>query len=358
MNIIFVSNSMAKAKTLSTMQVWLIVLGIVIIPALIMLYVLLPQLSNTQGHVKHLLPAQLQFSFNNPQKHLDAYAVQIGELQARIILLDAQSQRLEKLANAKVRPKPNLNLNPNPNIAPSIPVTPATTTSSHDEPQQTMSHNDSVIEHPASLNTSKVNQLTDKASQLDSGARFPKTLHFGGPLVRASRVSESDIQAKIAELMTNIELRTEQLSIIEANLLQQTVLKDLLPNSSPVRAAFNSSSYGWRYDPFNGNRAFHEGLDFTAVNGTPIFAAAGGIVSFSGQTNDYGNLIKVEHGAGLETRYAHASRLLVRNGQRVEKGQKIAEVGSTGRSTGPHLHYEIRLNGSPLDPRKYLNAYR
>jgi murein DD-endopeptidase MepM/ murein hydrolase activator NlpD len=356
MNIIFVSNSMEKAKTLSTFQVWLIAVGIAIVPALIVLFVLLPYVSDSQGRIKHLLPTQLQFSFNNPQKHLDAYALQIGELQARIVLLDAQSQRLEKLAGAKVLPKPSLNLNPNNLVSPTI-GTP-TTTSSHDEKHQPITHNDISLDSPATLNTSKIIQLSDKTSQLDNTSRLPKILHFGGPLVRASRVSEADIQAKIAELMENIDFRTEQLSMIEANFLQQTVLKDLLPNSSPVRAAFNSSSYGWRYDPFNGNRAFHEGLDFTAVTGTPIYAAAGGIVSFSGQTNDYGNIIKVEHGAGLETRYAHASRLLVRNGQRVEKGQKIAEVGSTGRSTGPHLHYEIRLYGNSLDPRKYLNAYR
>jgi murein DD-endopeptidase MepM/ murein hydrolase activator NlpD len=356
MNIIFVSNSMEKAKTLSTFQVWLIAIGIAIVPALIVLFVLLPYVSDSQGRIKHLLPTQLQFSFNNPQKHLDAYALQIGELQARIVLLDAQSQRLEKLAGAKVLPKPSLNLNPNNLVSPTT-GTP-TTTSSHDEKHQPITHSDISLDSPATLNTSKIIQLSDKTSQLDNTSRLPKILHFGGPLVRASRVSEADIQAKIAELMENIDFRTEQLSMIEANLLQQTVLKDLLPNSSPVRAAFNSSSYGWRYDPFNGNRAFHEGLDFTAVTGTPIYAAAGGIVSFSGQTNDYGNIIKVEHGAGLETRYAHASRLLVRNGQRVEKGQKIAEVGSTGRSTGPHLHYEIRLYGNSLDPRKYLNAYR
>jgi murein DD-endopeptidase MepM/ murein hydrolase activator NlpD len=129
----------------------------------------------------------------------------------------------------------------------------------------------------------------------------------------------------------------------------------MLPNSKPIDAAYKSSSYGWRIDPFNGSRAFHEGLDFTANTGTPIRAAADGIVEASGQTQAYGNIVKLNHGSGLETRYAHASKLLVKQGERVVKGQVIALVGSTGRSTGPHLHYEIRLNGHPLDPRKYLN---
>lgn len=100
--------------------------------------------------------------------------------------------------------------------------------------------------------------------------------------------------------------------------------------------------------------AFHEGLDFTAEKGTPIYAAADGIVSQAESTPDYGNIVKVDHGSGLETRYAHASRVLVKPGERVEKGQLIAEVGNTGRSTGAHLHFEVRLNGVALDPRKYL----
>lgn len=346
MNIIFVSNSMAKARTLSTLQVWLIALSIAMVPAIILLFILLPQVQS-EGRVTHLIPPQLQFSFNNPQKHLDAYAVQIGELQARIVLLDAQSQRLEKLAGAKVIAKP----------APATPVIKASPEGADSakpitNAATTPSPNAISPDDASSINTSNINHLSDKTSQL------PVKLHFGGPLVRATSVTESDIQAKIAELIVNLDTRSERLSNLEATLLQQTVLKDLLPNSSPVHAVFNSSSYGWRYDPFNGNRAFHEGLDFTANTGSPIFAAAGGIVVFSGQTNDYGNIVKLDHGAGLETRYAHASRLLVQSGQRVEKGQKIAEVGSTGRSTGPHLHYEIRLNGNPLDPRKYLNAYK
>jgi murein DD-endopeptidase MepM/ murein hydrolase activator NlpD len=95
-------------------------------------------------------------------------------------------------------------------------------------------------------------------------------------------------------------------------------------------------------------------LDFPASAGTPILAAADGIVTTAERTPDYGNIVKVNHGSGLETRYAHASKLLVKVGERVVKGQVIAHVGSTGRSTGPHLHYEIRLHGNSLDPRQYL----
>ena len=328
MNIIFVSNSMAKAKSLSSPQVAMIALALALLPVLITLLILVPQLPDDQSGVKKFIPSQLQFSFNNPQKHLDAYAVQIGELQARIMRLDAQSERLAKLAGSKAMVK---------SVAKTKPVDSSPAANPTDE----NGFVSPLLQSPNAANLSDVE--ADKPDR-------------GGPLVRSSPVSEADIQVKIAELIEQIELRTERLSSVEASLLQQTVLKDMLPNRSPVQVAFNSSSFGWRLDPFNGHKAFHEGLDFTANAGTAIYAAAGGIVSFADQTPDYGNIVKIEHGAGLETRYAHASRLFVRNGQRVEKGEKIAEVGSTGRSTGPHLHYEIRLNGNALDPRKYLSA--
>ena len=307
MNIILVSNNMAKARTLSVLQVSMIVLVLVFIPLLLALLLIVPQEPLTQKGVKSLLPKQLHFSFNNPQKHLDAYALQLGEMQARMMQLSAQSERLGKLAGMKKATGDN-----------------AADVKPGDKPEA----------NPVVNTTVSANR--------------------GGPLVLNAPMSEMELQKKIVELMTQIEFDTEYLSDLEARLLQQSVLKDTLPNSSPVQAAYNSSSYGWRIDPFNGNRAFHEGLDFSAATGTPIYAAAGGIVTFAAQTPDYGRIVKIDHGSGLETRYAHASRLTVRAGDRVEKGQKVAEVGSTGRSTGPHLHYEIRLSGNPLDPRKYL----
>lgn len=322
MNIILVSNNMAKARTLSILQVGMIVFALVMLPVLTVLMFIVPQESAPQKGVKSLIPHHLRFSFNNPQKHLDAYAVQLGEMQARMMRLDAQSERLAKLAGDKKNIRNN---KAEPSAAPKPNYTPTSSL----EP---------VLSTPILNAAISANQ--------------------GGPLVQSAPLTEVELQNQIADLMAKIEFNTEYLSDIEAKLLQQSVLKNTLPNSSPVDAAFNSSSFGWRLDPFNGHRAFHEGLDFTASTGTAIYAAAGGIVSTSEQTSDYGKIVKIDHGSGLETRYAHASTLLVKVGQRVAKGQKIAEVGSTGRSTGPHLHYEIRLNGNPLDPRKYLSASR
>lgn len=309
MNIIFISNSMAKAKTLSVFQVSAIVLALLVLPVLLTLILIVPQDTPAQqgGNA-----SKLRFSFNigDPQKHLDAYAVQMGELQARIMRLDAQSERLAKLAGEKKSAAPLTKSNaPSPNApSPNAPVS------------------------------------------------KPSAANRGGPLVLSSPYTEMDLQKHIAELTARVEFETEYLSELEATLLQQSMLKGVLPNRSPIRAAFNSSSYGWRIDPFNGNKAFHEGLDFSANAGAPIFAAAGGIVSAAETMPDYGKIVIVSHGSGLETRYAHTSKILVKVGERVEKGQVVALVGNTGRSTGPHLHYEIRLNGNALDPRKYLNA--
>ena len=304
MNIILVSNKMAKAKSLSVFQAGMLLAALVLVPVLLTLLFITPPNNIKEQGVKALLPPHLKSSIISSQVHLDAYAKELGELQARMMRLDAQSERLAKIAGEKDKIAGGKEKSPSKNS----------------------------------------NQNPDS---LQSANR-------GGPLVNARPMTEPDLQAAILELTQAVDARDESLSSIEAEILQQSVLKDMLPNSKPINAAFNSSSYGWRIDPFNGNKAFHEGLDFTANTGTPIRAAADGIVSSVEQGGAYGKLVKIEHGAGLETRYAHTSKILVKVGERVIKGQIVAEVGSTGRSTGPHLHYEIRLNGASLDPRKYL----
>lgn len=285
---------MAKAKSLAVWQVIAIALALVLVPVLLTLLLVLPQAAEAPQNKVLSFPEKLRLSFfNNPQKHLDAYNTIIGEMQARMMRLDAQTERLLKLSGEQKE----------------------------------------VVQNAMDL----------------------KRPGLGGPLVLDAPKNEADLKKNIDQLMAEIEFQTEYLDALEARILQKGVYKDMLPNSSPVNAAYNSSSYGWREDPFTGHRAFHEGLDFTANTGTPIFAAADGVVSVAGPNSGYGKMVQVEHGSGLQTRYAHASKILVKVGQRVAKGEVIAEVGNTGRSTGPHLHYEIRLNGNALDPRKYLS---
>jgi len=130
------------------------------------------------------------------------------------------------------------------------------------------------------------------------------------------------------------------------------------PSGIPIKKGSRSSNFGWRIDPFTKMKTFHEGTDFVAKTGEPILAAAGGFVIFAGSHYQYGKMIDIDHGNGLSTRYAHANKLLVNVGQLVLPGEKIALVGSTGRSTGPHLHYEIRLNNTPRNPNRYLSKKR
>ncbi len=299
MNIILISNSMAKAKSLSALQAGLLVAALVLLPVMLTLLFITPPSNIKERGMKALLPPQIKSSIISSQVHLDAYAKELGELQARMMRLDAQNQRLAKLTGEKEQ---KIIINP------------------HLKPMGGL--------------------------QMDGR---------GGPYIASHSMTETELIAMIKQLVEAVDARDAYMSTLEAKILQKSVLKDMLPNSSPIDAAFNSSSYGWRIDPFNGNKAFHEGLDFTANTGVPIRAAADGIVSSAERTSDYGNIVKIDHGSGLETRYAHASKLLVSAGERVVKGQIVAQVGSTGRSTGPHLHYEIRLNGNALDPRQYLN---
>ncbi len=331
---------MAKAKSLSVFQAGLLLAGLILLPVLLTLLFITPRDNIKEQGMRALLPPQIKNSIISSQVHLDAYAKELGELQARMMRLDAQSQRLAKLAsgndtrvisNPNFKSRAELKLPANAN-APANVNAPA---KSNNVKSSGNSNSRVKITIPA----------PDADTPLDGR---------GGPLVSAHPMTEMGLQAAILELTAAVDARDESLSSLEAKILQQSVLKDMLPNSSPVDAGYNSSSYGWRIDPFNGNKAFHEGLDFPANTGAPIRAAADGIVSMSELSHAYGNIVKVDHGSGLETRYAHASKLLVKVGERVVKGQTVALVGSTGRSTGPHLHYEIRLNGNSLDPRQYL----
>lgn len=129
-----------------------------------------------------------------------------------------------------------------------------------------------------------------------------------------------------------------------------------LPLSRPIGSARLMSPFGTRYDPFTEHRATHTGMDFSGPHGTKILASNDGVVTYAQRHHDYGNMIDISHGLGVSTRYAHMSKILVRNGQHVKKGQVIGTQGATGRATGEHLHYEVRYNDVPLNPMKFMKA--
>jgi len=227
------------------------------------------------------------------QGHLNAMAVKLGELQAQLLQLDGLGERLAQMAGMKPKDLP-----------PSEPG---------------------------------------------------KAPGRGGPAPTLSRdLSVDEFASLLGELSHQVEERSDQLTVLEALLVSSSVNKKFLPSLAPVDGGWLSSSFGWRIDPFTGQKSFHEGLDFPSDSGTPIAAAASGKVIFADVHPQYGKLVEIDHGNGLVTRYAHASKLFVKEGDLVVRGQKIAAVGSTGRATGPHLHFEVRLNGVPQNPARFL----
>lgn len=178
----------------------------------------------------------------------------------------------------------------------------------------------------------------------------------GGALVNPRPLSMAQVQSVMVGLEQITNQRTESLMVLESELFDLKMRRILIPTQKPVLEGDVGSPFGWRVDPLTGTAALHTGLDFPGQMGTPIHAAAGGIVVVQQFHPEYGNVIEIDHGNNLITRYAHASRIWVKSGDLVKRGQKIAEIGTSGRSTGPHLHFEVLVGGTPQDPQKFLAA--
>ena len=166
----------------------------------------------------------------------------------------------------------------------------------------------------------------------------------------------SQFQDVLIAMSKDVEQRSDFMSVVETNLMGFKLQSKLLPTIQPVNVSFNASSFGWRLDPINGRSAFHEGIDFSAPTGTPIIAAAGGVIIAAEFHPQFGNMVEIDHGGEIVTLYAHTSRIHVKLGDIVKRGQRIADIGSTGRSTGSHLHFEVHVKGVAQDPNKFLKA--
>lgn len=165
----------------------------------------------------------------------------------------------------------------------------------------------------------------------------------------------NNLEHQLSDLNGLVSQEEDMSYFMGLSLSDQTGFHASLPTYAPVKYPALSSSFGWRRNPVSGRNTMHEGLDFAAPWGTPIKAASGGIVSYAGPLGAYGNMVEIDHGNGLVSRYAHTSKILVKNGDLVSQGQEIAKVGSTGRSTGAHLHFEIRVADYPLDPSLFID---
>lgn len=178
----------------------------------------------------------------------------------------------------------------------------------------------------------------------------------GGVLVEGRSLSMEELQAILAQLDKLTDQRTDLLTVMESKLFEQKMHNMMIPTQQPVLGGSLGSSFGWRIDPITGHSALHTGLDFQADPGVSILAAAAGVVVTQEVHPAYGNMVEIDHGNELITRYAHASKVSVKKGDLIKRGQKVAEVGNTGRSTGPHLHFEVLVQGIPQDPQKFLTA--
>lgn len=194
---------------------------------------------------------------------------------------------------------------------------------------------------------------------LDEGEfDFTNPPAMGGPELPQTEEAPkvNDFLATIGRLEQEIADRQQQLSLLETVLVERGMRQAALPAGRPLRHGWLSSKYGYRTDPFNGRIAFHSGLDFAGKAGTKILAVAAGVVTWSGKRSGYGNMVEINHGNGYVTRYAHNQKNLVQVGENVAKGQPIALVGSTGRSTGPHVHFEVLRNGHTVNPLQFVGA--
>lgn len=224
------------------------------------------------------------------QRRVDAVAMRIGQMNAHVIRLDALGKRLTQMANIDKR-------------------------------------------------------------EFD----FDSTPAIGGPESDIGAAMQvPDLHAMLHGLEQKISSRDAQLAALENALLFKKLDEQIRPDGRPVRTGHISSYFGERQDPFTGHQAFHRGIDFASTAGAEVVAVAAGIVTFAGEKPGYGNLVEVSHGNGMVTRYGHNKSLAVTLGRTVSRGDTLAYVGSTGRSTGPHVHFEVLKDGRQIDPLSFI----
>ena len=200
-------------------------------------------------------------------------------------------------------------------------------------------------------------RLTEMAELNNGEFDFDSEPAVGGPLEPAAAPDDGQLADFLLEMKTMdkaLHDQEQQLSILESLLMTRKLNERLSPKGRPVKGGYLSSYFGQRTDPFTGKAATHRGVDFAGKRGSDVIAVAAGVVTYSGPRSGYGNMVEVNHGNGYVTRYAHNDENLVSPGDSVQPGQKIALMGSTGRATGPNLHFEVRYRGQAVDPVRFI----
>ena len=197
-------------------------------------------------------------------------------------------------------------------------------------------------------------RLTEMADIDSREFNFDRDPPSGGPEGEGTSAQIPDLSSMLAQLEQRVDLRESQMSALENLILARELRQEIHPEGRPVAKGFISSYFGERADPFDGTEAFHKGVDFAGSAGSNVTAVAAGVVTWAGERLGYGKLIEINHGDGFVTRYAHNERTLVSVGQTVKRGEPVALMGSTGRSTGPHVHFEVLRNGRQVDPLSFV----
>ncbi len=304
MHIILVSNRLATAKSISLSTRHLVFGGALLLALVValsssMFYVVFRHAAEIKLPMLQtlLLSAQEQQSQHAKEfmrENLNAMAVKLGQMQAQLMRLDALGERLSSLAGIK--------------------------------PQEF-----------------RMSEPPGRGGAMSSS-------------VPAQDLSMHDFTGQLDALSKHMENRYDYMGILENRLFDAKVKRKLMPTVKPVDVEWNASSFGLRIDPITGQRAMHEGVDFLVDTGTPVHAAADGMVVVSEFHPQYGYMVEIDHGNDFTTRYAHNSKLLAKAGTLVQRGAKIAESGSTGRSTGPHVHFEVRYKGVAQNPNRFLQV--
>ena len=240
---------------------------------------------------------KIEAATRSAEENMDALALRLGKLQAHVIRLDALGQRLTSMA------------------------------------------------------------------KLDNGEfNFDRPPAQGGPENTSkdsiTSMGVSDFLKSLDELSNQLKDRDQQLSVLEDMMMNRNLEAEVVPAGRPVNRGWLSSYYGKRTDPFTGRPAHHEGVDFAGKLGSEVVAVAAGVVTYAGKRSGYGDLVEINHGKGYVTRYGHNSEINVKVGETVKKGQVVAKMGTSGRSTGPHVHFEVLYNGRAVNPLKYIHASR
>ena len=298
MNVIFFSRRQGIARHLNLSHPWVLsvvtALGLGVLAAVFVLGMRVGQhnmLSLNPASTLRAQQAQVASMKAQLQDKVDALSMRLGVMNAHLIRLNALGKRLTQMANINSR--------------------------------------EFDFDHDPPVGGSE-------ADGVGRGAQVP------------------DVASMVDDLNQRVDIRTAQFSDLENVLMGRQLSAYIMPSGRPVREGYISSYFGERMDPFNGEEAFHRGLDFASEAGTDVLAVAAGIVTFAGPREGYGYLVEINHGNGYVTRYGHAARTLVTVGDEVERGQAVAIVGSTGRSTGPHVHFEVVKDGHQINPMSFV----